>query len=405
MAEFPYISGDSHLETSPEHWRNRVAPQHRDRAPRLTRLADGSDALLIEGAPARRLNMGDFYGGKGRANRAWGAGATYDNTPGTGSPEQRLREQDADGIAAEVLFPGQQTGPRLWRSIPDDDAYLAVVQAWNSWLAEDYCSANPDRLIGLGVIPWSNVGDSITEMERCAKLGLKGVVLGTFPSGKGYPTPEDDKFWATAVDMKVPVTIHVELDRQGPRGNILFNYPKPAPPAEARGVVENLTATRVTVLGGVNAIQLMFAGVFDRFPTLRIFFAENQIGWIPYFLEQADEQYEWYRAAADRRGLPPLQRRPGEYVREHCYWGFQYDRFGVRARQDIGLHRLIWATDFPHQGSEWPDTHTRVIDRNFADVPANETYRMVCGNVCEFFRLDEEVYRSQDDEGLDPRVA
>jgi predicted TIM-barrel fold metal-dependent hydrolase len=360
----------------------------------VTRLPDGTDALLIEGAPARRLNMADFYGGKGRTNEDWGTGGTYENTPGTGSPEQRLREQDMDGIAAEVLFPGQQTGPRLWRSISDDDAYLAVVRAWNSWLAEDYCSVNPDRLIGLGVMPWTNVDDCIVEMERCAHLGLKGVVLGTFPSGKGHPTPEDDGFWAAAVDMQIPLTIHVELDRQGPRGNTLFSYPKPAGGAEARGVVENLASSRVCVLGGVNAIQLMFAGVFDRFPTLRIFFAENQIGWIPHFLEQADDQYDWYRPAAERRGLAPLQRTPSEYVRTHCYWGFQYNPVGVRMRYEIGVDRLIWATDFPHQGSEWPETRTRVIARNFAGVPGDETYRMVCGNVCEFFRLDEEAYRA-----------
>lgn len=395
MAGQPYISGDSHLETSPEHWVERVPAAHRDRAPRATRLADGTDALLIEGVPARRLNMGDFYGGKGRENRTWGGGSTYENTPGTGSPDQRIHEQDLDGIAAEVLFPGQQTGPRLWRSIADDDAYLAVVRAWNDWLAEDYCSVNPDRLIGLGVMPWSTADDAVAELEHCAHLGLKGVVMGSFPNGKSYPTPEDDKFWAAAVDLHMPITVHVEFDRQGPRSGPLFKYQNAPQPADGGrgGIVDTLANPKFASLGAVNAVQLLFAGVFDRFSSLKIFFAENQIGWIPHFLEQADELYDWHRFSAERRGMPLLQRPPSEYIREHCFWGFQYNPVGVHLRHYIGVDRLIWATDFPHQGSEFPETRSRVIERNFAGIPEKDTYRMVCGNVCDFFGLDVELYR------------
>jgi predicted TIM-barrel fold metal-dependent hydrolase len=395
MAEAPLISGDSHLETDPRHWTGRVAIEHRDRVPRVTRLSDGTDALLIEGTPARRLNMGDFYGGKGRESQQWGSGSTYENTPGTGSPEQRISEQDQDGIVAEVLFPGQQTGPRLWRFIQDDDAYYGMVQAWNGWLAEEYCSVDPHRLIGLGVIPWSNINDSVAELERCAKLGLGGVVLGVFPSGKGFPTPEDDRFWAAAVDLQMPVTIHVEMNRQAARGgNKLFEYPKSvAGGDDGRGIVDLLANPKFASLGAVNAVQLVFAGVFDRFPKLRIFFAENQIGWLPHFLEQADEVYDWHRHDAERKGMPLLARTPGDYIREHCYWGFQLNPVGVRMRYEIGVERLIWATDFPHQGSEWPETRSRVIARNFAGVPEEETNRMVFENVCEFFNLDQELYR------------
>src|SRR5438067_2547138 len=216
------ISGDSHLEIDSRNWIPHVAAEYRDRAPRLIRVEDGGDAWLCEGVPLRR-NAADIYGGKGRD--VWKPfGQRYEDTPGTGPGEQRLKEQDMDGVDAEVLFPGQQAGPRLWRSIADDDAYKAVVRAYNDWLAEDYCAVDRDRLIGVGVIPWTNVEDAIAEMEHCATQGLKAVVLGTFPSGKGYPTPEDDKFWAAAVDTDVAITVHVEFDRNGPRGGPLFRY-------------------------------------------------------------------------------------------------------------------------------------------------------------------------------------
>src|SRR5262245_11331436 len=156
---YRYISGDSHLETNSKNWIDRVPLEHRDRAPRIVRLPNGSDAWMVEGTPLRQ-NAADIYGGKGRD--AWQPyGQQYETTPGTGPGSQRLKEQDADGVDAEVLFPGQVAGPRLWRAIQDDDAYKAVVRAYNDWLAEDYCSADPERLLGVPVIPWTNVDDAI----------------------------------------------------------------------------------------------------------------------------------------------------------------------------------------------------------------------------------------------------
>jgi predicted TIM-barrel fold metal-dependent hydrolase len=392
--EYRYISGDSHLEIDSKRWIERVPAAHRDRAPRLIRLPDGGDAWMVEGVPLRQ-NAADIYGGKGRD--AWQPyGQRYEDTPGTGPPEQRLREQDADGIDAEVLFPGQQAGPRLWRSIADDDAYRAVVRAYNDFLAEDYCSVAPDRLIGVGVIPWTGLDDAIEEMEHCVQQELKAVVLGTFPSGKGQPTAEDDRFWAAALDTGIAVTIHVEFDRTGPRGGPLFRYPRE--PKELRstrgpgvaGVVEQVTNDKFCRLGAVNAVQLIFGGVFDRFPNLRVDFAENQIGWIPFFLEMADVRYDRHSGWAERLlDVKPLQRRPSEYIREHCYWGFQHDRVGVELRHHLGVDRVIWATDFPHQESDWPNS-LEVMQDSFAGVPEDERDRMVAGNAIEFFHLEQQ---------------
>ncbi|MEA2638636.1 MAG: hypothetical protein QOF51_30, partial [Chloroflexota bacterium] len=350
---YRYVSGDSHLQIEPTRWVDRVPAKHRDRAPRLIRMPDGGDAWMIEGQPLRQ-DAADIYGGKGRD--VWQPyGQQYEGTPGTGSPEQRVREQELDGIDAEVLFPAQQAGPRLWRNIKDDDAYAAVVHAYNEWLAEDYCAAAPDRLIGVGVIPRSNLADALAELDHCAKLGLKTVVLSGFPSARSYPTPEDDEFWGAALSIGMPITVHVEFDKSG--GGPLFKYPQS--PAELgpnpAGLIGQVTNDKFCRLGGTNAVQLIFAGVFDRFPTLRIDFAENQIGWIPFFLEMADVRYERHSGWAERLlGMKPLDRRPSEYIREHCYWGFQHDKVGVSLRHQMGVNRLIWATDFPHQESDWP---------------------------------------------------
>ncbi|MDA1216187.1 MAG: amidohydrolase family protein, partial [Chloroflexi bacterium] len=151
----------------------------------------------------------------------------------------------------------------------DDVAYNAVVRGYNDWLAEEYCPTALDRLIGLGVLPYSSLDATMDELENCAKLGFKGVILNGFPNGHGYPLPEDAHFWAAVLAMDMPVAVHVDLDRTGERAGPFFKYP-----------VNDEDAFRYTDLvaqvarfgraAGANAIQLIVSGLFDRFPNLRI---------------------------------------------------------------------------------------------------------------------------------------
>ncbi len=192
---YRYISGDSHLEIDSKHWIDRVTAKYRSQAPRLVRQPDGSDAWRIGDDIIRPAAAADLYGGKGRDEYV-PFGGRYEGTPGTGIPEQRIQEQDQDGIDAEVLFPSQQGGPKFWRRIEDDAAYKAVVHAYNGWLAEEYSVVDPNRLIGVGILPLGcDLEDVITELSYCATVGFKTVLLQGFPSGKAYPSKEDDKFW------------------------------------------------------------------------------------------------------------------------------------------------------------------------------------------------------------------
>jgi predicted TIM-barrel fold metal-dependent hydrolase len=388
---YRYVSGDSHLEIDSRHWIDRVPAQYRQQAPRLVRQSDGSDAWIIGDKITRPAAAADLYGGKGR-DRYVPFGGKYEGTPGTGSPRQRILEQDQDGIDAEVLFPSQQGGPKFWRRIEDDGAYKAIVRAYNRWLAEEYCAVDPERLIGVGILPLTHeVADTVAELEYCAKVGLKTVLLQGFPSGKAYPSQEDDRFWAAALDLNMPISVHVELDRSGERAAPLFKYPQ-----EPSDIMDKLTHDLVGQVarfgpergsGSVAAAQWVLSGLFDRFPSLRIFFAENQIGWIPFFLQGADIRYNRHVHWAERLlGFKPLPHLPSEYIREHCLWGFQFDRVGVELRHRINLDHLIWGSDFPHQESDWPDS-MGVIERNFEGVPEDEKYKMVCGNAIEFFHL------------------
>jgi predicted TIM-barrel fold metal-dependent hydrolase len=183
----------------------------------------------------------------------------------------------------------------------------------------------------------------------------------------------------------MPVTIHVDLDRSGPRDGPFVQYKKRAGNAD---VAPQLG--RFAQRGAVNAVQLMIAGVFDRFPALRIFMAENQIGWVPTFMTVADERYDrhihWAQELLEWEGLP--NGHPSDYIRRHVLWGFQRDPAGVELRHWMGVENLIWGSDFPHQESEYPHSH-KVIEQNFRNVPEDEKRKMIRDNVMDFFHLGE----------------
>ena len=150
--DYRLVSSDGHLEVTPETWMHRVPQKYRDRAPHTVKLPDGGDAILVEGQPLQEANFLDLRAGRSEAQ--WQPfGITVDGAAGVGPPEQRIKEQDIDGIDAEVLFTAMVAGPVLWRNISHDEVYKAVIRGYNDWLGEEYCSADRDRLIGHGHHP------------------------------------------------------------------------------------------------------------------------------------------------------------------------------------------------------------------------------------------------------------
>jgi predicted TIM-barrel fold metal-dependent hydrolase len=391
---YEFISSDTHLEVLPERWTGRVDAKYREQMPRTVPHPDGGDALYIEGAPLFQVAYLDLRAG--RTSENWQPfDVKVEDTAGVGSPEQRLYEQDQDGCAAEVLFPNMQAGPGLWRNIADDNAYLAAIRAYNDWLAEEYCAVDPRRLIGLGVMPMTTLADSLAELEHCAKLGLRGVVLSAFPNGMAYPLPEDDQFWSAAMAMHMPLTVHVAFDRGGPRAEQpTFIYPDENPDIlrkVKRGLVDQMAL--LGLRPATSFSQLIASGVFDRLPDLRIFFAETRLGWVPFWMNEADFWYERHRHWAQRYlGFKPLQRKPSEYMQEHFLFSVQGPELvAIELRHHLGVEHIMFATDFPHIECEWPNTKP-TLDCLMAGVSPDEKYKIVAGNVIDYFGLDPVVF-------------
>jgi predicted TIM-barrel fold metal-dependent hydrolase len=373
--KYQVISADGHLETPPDGWLRHVPSAYRDIAPRLVRLPEGGEAWIVEGLPL--IHNGQNLAA-GRTVRV--KGASYWNPdgspgPGTGDGGQRLREQDQDGIDAEVLYPPVFIG-KLIEGISDKKAYLAMVRAYNDFLAE-YCSIAPDRLIGTAVMPVTCLDDALAELRRCRDLGLRATWLSMFPSGGGTPNPQDDRFWESALALDMRIAAHVSF---GGRDKV-----NPLLVASATANFDLVTAMASrTVLGPVTLIALMScSGVFDRVPALEIYLAETNAGWMPEAFYMMDDSYrlfrEWYGVN--------LAMRPSEYAARHFYFGIVRDPVALRMRDLLPAHRLMWGSDFPHSVTSFPRSG-EWLQTIFEDVPEELRRRVLLENPCRFFGLD-----------------
>src|SRR5262245_380214 len=191
--DYKVISADSHLDLNPEVWVHRVPARWRERAPKRIVMPNGADAVQTDNGDVDTIGL------------TRNVGVSFEELPrviprfaepvGNGTPQLRLEEQDRDGIDAEVMFTWAE---QMFRETDDDELYRVLVHSYNEYLAEEYMAVAPDRLFAQGTIPTTGVDDAVKELEHCAGLGFKGVTLTHFPSGRGFPTPEDDRFWAAA---------------------------------------------------------------------------------------------------------------------------------------------------------------------------------------------------------------
>jgi predicted TIM-barrel fold metal-dependent hydrolase len=378
VRDYNIISADSHLETPPTLWTDRIPASMRDKAPRVVDLPDGGEGWAIgEGEPAP---LGLNATGGQRYTEFVPRGLRYTDTPpGTGGPEQRIAEQDRDGSDAEVLF-STVIGSMLSR-MEDRELLVASVRAYNDWLSE-YCSYAPDRLFGIALTPFTGVEDAVAELKRVGgKPGIRGMHLLQFPSGQLSATPADEPFWQAAAEHGVTIVAHHNFGgekRQAPLPGLVNEKAVEIEGTNNLAMFAWLLTTDLPMptLPILTLLQLMVSGVLDRNPDIRFHFAETGIGWLPYWLEQMEDRYDRHRYWAGIR----LARRPVEYIRDHFTFSFQEDHAGIALRHSIGVNNICWASDFPHAVSDWPlSRETRA--RQFTGVPDDERKRIQALNI------------------------
>lgn len=368
MANRPrLISADSHINEPPDLWTSRVRAKFKDRAPRIERLEKG-DAWIMEGS-STPINFGNNANG-GMPPEKRSAWMRFEEIRRGGyDPAARLLEQDQDGVGAEVLYPTPRVSHNVLANNADREFHLDCIRAYNDWLAE-YASHAPDRLAGIAMMPTTGVADATAELTRAMALpGLRGALLGRYPNGGLSPAPEDEPFFARAAELAVPLHVHVSL-----AAVMSDDDPERKKPG-ARGELRHLDAS-------LRTYEVVCSGIFDRHPKLDFVFAEVDCGWIPYVMEQFDNRF--HRRAKDDR--PPIANPPSFYFGRNIATTYVTDTFGIANRHVIGVERMMWSSDYPHGGTDWPNSWKQ-IEADMVGVEARERQAILSGNAARIYKL------------------
>jgi predicted TIM-barrel fold metal-dependent hydrolase len=271
-------------------------------------------------------------------------------------------------VEADVLY--TTLGFRIFW-LQDAGLLRDCFRVYNDWLAE-YCSYAPTRMAGLALISLYDPKEGAEELVRCAKMGLKGAMTWCSPpESQPYSSDIYDPFWATAQEWQMPISLHA-VTGMGRESQSDFSLQE--------------RYMRATVLPHEverSFSVLIFSGVLERFPTLKIVSAENNCGWLPYYLQRMDRVFERGRHAAGYK----LRFKPSEYFQRQMYCTYIDDYVGVANRHFIGVDNLMWSSDYPHQASSWPHSQ-EVVERDFKGASAEDRFKITRGNVAKLYGFD-----------------
>jgi predicted TIM-barrel fold metal-dependent hydrolase len=196
--------------------------------------------------------------------------------------------------------------------------------------------------------------------------GIVGLNLSCYPHGDTIVQPEDDDVWRVVEETGIPIAIHIGLSSDMPFQLDARKLPGTVHFYDAPG----------------RQLELIFSGVLDRFPGLRFVMTEVDCGWTPYFAEISDDNYMRHSKATLRDAQ--LSKMPSDYLREHFFYTFITDTYGIANRHRIGVERMLWSNDYPHITSDWPYSW-KTVNAQFADVAPDERHAMLAGNALRIY--------------------
>jgi predicted TIM-barrel fold metal-dependent hydrolase len=276
-------------------------------------------------------------------------------------PELRARDQDRDGVQAEVLYGILGASSR----IGDDAAAAEMMRIYNAWLG-DFCSALPERFAGIASIPNKNVEAAVAEAERVIRRGaVRGIEVAVDHGMRPLFDPAWNPLWARAAEANLPVHFHTI----GPR--VDYDFASLAPLQRRQAFAAYITSFQLAMSRII--MELIYGGVAEAHPNLKFVIGESGIGWIPYVLERMDLGWE------DQFRDLTLTMKPSEYWRRRFYATYQSDPIGIRLIDILGEHTIMWGSDFPHPDGVWPDSQT-FIARELAGVSPAVKQKIVCDN-------------------------
>ena len=346
------ISADDHMDLHvmpPRLFVDRVAAAWRDEVPIVVDTDDG---------PCWSLR-GDIVGPSGRKAKGLLATDTHGFRPGVA--EQRLEDLDRDGVEATVVY-----GPPFGLDFVEDPQVRAeCLRAYNDW-ADEFNAVDPDRLAVLAMLPVHTPEAAAAELERVATLGNRGALIGFFEAEIPPFEDEWDGFWAVANDVAIPIHFHLS---GGMHSTAFVGWQRPVAVAVSPMQLDEALA------------GMLFSGIFERHPNVRLVLGESGLGWLPYFLDRLDHEFHKYRDATEGR----LEAEPSEYFRRHVFLTYEEDNIGLAYLDRIGTDNVMWASDYPHGDSTWPNSRAAIADSLLATLDAETRHKIVFANAARLY--------------------
>jgi predicted TIM-barrel fold metal-dependent hydrolase len=389
------ISPDDHIQEPAHLWQSHLPAGLRDRGPRVERLRgdvalNAGDLGFIETPDGSVADVWHYESKRIPIVRIAAAvgvprgevdarPVTFDDIrKGCYDPAARLADMDVAGIEASLCYPNMfvRFCGQTFSLANDKDLALACIRAYNDYIVEEWCAASAGRLVPMGIVPLWDIKLAVAEARRLAELDFRSITFSEAPHLLGFPSIHSgywDPLFDTCAATNTVVSLHI-----GTGGFPMLARDAPA-------AVPNVMAS---FNAGYTLTDLLFSGVFARFPRLKVCLAESQLGWIPYVLSRAD--FVWQEMSGegftgiDRTKMP---KPPSEYFRSSVWVTFFRDPVGLELIDRLGADRVLYETDYPHTDSVWPDCQTVAADLT-ANLDASDAAAVVAGNARALFRVD-----------------
>ncbi|WP_257551853.1 amidohydrolase family protein [Sphingopyxis sp. DBS4] len=380
MIEAVLISCDDHLDLNmmpADIWTNRLASSWGDEVPHIEER-DGK-AAWVSGSQIWGMWAGKrvVSAGPKPLLTAYDRGGIVDTSElRAGTPALRLQDMERDGVWAQLIF-----GPVTSIKTDDENLLRACYAAYNDWLLDEFSSAAPDRLLGVAMLP-PHPEAAYEELKRLAIRG--GVRQANVQIAMVEPSLED-KRWEPLFDLLeqsgIILSFHVTVFANVSKA---FDKYKGSPGA-------TFLHGKMFIEQFLDPFVDLFAwGILERHPKLKIVIAECGVGWVPWVIEEMDyRHYRLWECAdfwKDRGGIPH-KRKPSELFREQVYGTFQQSPTAMRLLEFWGPDNLLWASDYPHPDSIWPNSQL-TISKTMGHLPEETVRALVGGNAARLYGLD-----------------
>lgn len=381
--EYRLISADSHINWSPTFWDDYIPAAFRDSA-WVQRRAQVNEAALSN----VRMSLAHMAG---RPHEDYlDPDLDEPADPSAYEPHARLRAMDADGVDAEVLIAAPASLPTA--SDTSVAEQRAVAEAYNNFISE-FCSVDPERLLGTATILFHNMDVALEEMRRAARLpGIRAFIFDAYPRIP-YWDERYEAFWQVAEDCGLPVHLHIGAPRSDVFGVSELTTEQLSraytvahqmfPRDEESNVGKKAASVAMAPIGLMEPMSiLLFSGVLDRHPSVKFIFTEAGASWLIYFRQWCDQIFRKHRYWS---GLS-LSDCPSAFIDRQVINTFIEDTPAIELRHAVGVGNMMWSTDFPHADSTWP--HSRdYVERAFVGVPPEERHQIVAGNAISVYGL------------------